>query len=75
MALLVETGKLASQGDDAVFSKKDSVKSLFSFHPWIKQAMGQMNLLHRLVSRFGLFPPDDGCSLEKNFSPTSGFDL
>lgn len=42
MALPVETGKLASQGDDVVFSKKDSVKSLFRFHPWIKQAMSRM---------------------------------
>ena len=66
--LLSETGHLASQGDDVVLSKKESV----SFSSLDQTSNESYDLLHRLVR---LFPSDDGRTLERSFRLTSGLDL
>jgi hypothetical protein len=68
MVLLSETGQLATEGNDVVFSKKESV----TFSSLDQTSNESYDMLHRLVR---LFPSDDGRSSERNFQLISGLDL
>ena len=68
MVLLTETGQLANEQDDVLFTKRENV----AFTSLDQTSNESYDMLHRLVR---LFPSDDGGSFEGKFRLTSGLEL